>query len=285
MQRIFVGDVQGCADELEEILDRAERAFGADFEVGLVGDLINRGPYNGRVLARVRELCEAGRAHPVLGNHEVSFLRVALGLRQLRPDDTFQDLLEGSRREEWIDWLRSWPVAKQGRLGVQPFALVHAAVAPEWSLGALAEAARCVEERLRGSRTEASRLLAASPGDDRDADTLARITRCRSIDAHGRWSSEPPRSPEDAWHVRWRAAGRGYGIVYGHWSLQGLHVAPGLRGLDTGCVYHGHGRDGFLTAWVPDPAPERPFAIPDEHFWRVRAHRRYWRGDVSGDSG
>jgi hypothetical protein len=65
--------------------------------------------------------------------------------------------------------------------------------------------------------------------------------------------------------------------VYGHWSLQGLHVARGLRGLDTGCVHHGRGRDGLLTAWTPDERPD-PFGVPDDRFVQVRAHARYWRG-------
>ena len=56
MQRIFVGDVQGCADELESLLQRAESAFGDRFELWLVGDLVNRGPESLRVLSRVRAL-------------------------------------------------------------------------------------------------------------------------------------------------------------------------------------------------------------------------------------
>ena len=32
----------------------------------------------------------------------------------------------------------------------------------------------------------------------------------------------------------------------------------------------------FLTAWVPDPARESPFSVPDEAFLRVRARRAYY---------
>ena len=60
MQQVFIGDVQGCADEFEEMLERAERAFGEHFELWLVGDLVNRGPENLRALRRVRALVEAG---------------------------------------------------------------------------------------------------------------------------------------------------------------------------------------------------------------------------------
>ena len=83
-QRIFVGDVQGCADELDEILERARGAFGERFELWVVGDLVNRGPDNVRALERVRALVDAGRGRYVLGNHEIALLRVAAGLRRSR---------------------------------------------------------------------------------------------------------------------------------------------------------------------------------------------------------
>ena len=65
------------------------------------------------------------------------------------------------------------------------------------------------------------------------------------------------------------------GIVYGHWALQGLHQTPDLRGLDTGCVYHGNGRDGLLTAWVPDPKVADPFGQLDDGLWQIPAKGRY----------
>jgi bis(5'-nucleosyl)-tetraphosphatase (symmetrical) len=278
VQRIFVGDVQGCADELDGVVGRARRELGDGFELWLVGDLVNRGPASLRVLARVRALADAGRARVVLGNHEIGLLRTAMGLRRPAPDDTFDDVLAAPDAQAWLDWIRRWPLAESGVLGERRFAMVHAAVAPAWKLEDLLAGARRVEGRLAGPWREAEALLAADPHRDADADLLARVTRCRSVDARGCWSSREPRSPGDAWHARWAARGHDYGVVYGHWSQQGLHVAPGLRGLDSGCVYHGFGRDGFLTAWLPDPGDPDPFRVPDARFWQVPARRRYWRG-------
>ena len=85
--------------------------------------------------------------------------------------------------------------------------------------------------------------------------------------------------------MAWRLRDPGFGVVYGHWARQGLHVSPGLRGLDTGCVHHGRGRDGVLTAWLPDSAPSAsgdPFAVPDERFWQVPAKRRYYYPRADG---
>jgi bis(5'-nucleosyl)-tetraphosphatase (symmetrical) len=275
MQRIFVGDVQGCADEFGDLIDRARRAFGGDFSLWLVGDLVNRGPASLRVLEAVRGLADAGRARLVLGNHELALLRVALGLRRLRDEDTFRDVLDAGG--DWIDWLRAQPVAIADRIGTARFALVHASVPPGAALDAFAADAARVSARLAASRQEAARLLAAEPDDDPDAAWLARVTRCRSVDARGRWSSREPARAEDAWHARWRAADPRYAVVYGHWATQGLHVAPKLRGLDTGCVYHGTYGDRHLTAWLPRDDDRDPFAAHDERFWQIPGRARKTR--------
>lgn len=276
MQPIFVGDVQGCSEELSELLGRAADRFGREFDLWMVGDLVNRGPDSLGVLRQVRELeaRDADRVRCVLGNHEVSLLCSWLGLRAVSAFDSFQDVLDAPDVDDWMEWLRMRPVACTGRLGEQPFAMVHAGVHPDWSLADLERAARGVEARLRGP-LEALRRFLGGPFAPRD-DVLGRLTRCRSVDAAGGWSSEEPAGGARAWHAVWSERGHDYGVVYGHWAMQGLHVAEGLRGLDTGCVHHGRGRDGALTAWLPDLRQRRPFALPDEGFWQIPARRAYY---------
>ena len=40
------------------------------------------------------------------------------------------------------------------------------------------------------------------------------------------------------------------------------------------------GRDGFLTAWLPDSRPQeagtQAFDEPDDRFWQIPAKRRYY---------
>ena len=117
-----------------------------------------------------------------------------------------------------------------------------------------------------------------------DRDTLGRLTRCRSVDEAQGWSKAVPEGAARAWHEAWSEHRHRYGVVYGHWSMQGLHVAEGLRGLDTGCVHHGRGRDGYLTAWLPtagdaeenDVSAVDPFDLPDDRFWQIPALARYY---------
>jgi len=253
-----------------------------------VGDLVNRGPKNLLPLRLMRELVEAGRGEFVLGNHELGLIRVWLGLRSLDPKSTYREILESDDCESWIHWLCQRPVARCGRIGNARFAMVHAAVHPDWRIEQLERAARRVEARLASGNSE---TLAALLGDDEvdadaglreDRDTLGRLTRCRSVDARLGWSSAQPSAATQPWHAAWSARAHDYGVVYGHWARQGLHVVPGLRGLDSGCVHHGRGRDGFLSGWLPRDADGGqfvgdPFAVPDDRFWRIDARRRYYR--------
>jgi bis(5'-nucleosyl)-tetraphosphatase (symmetrical) len=273
VQLIFVGDVQGCGEEFAELLGRAEARFGSQFELWSVGDLINRGPDNLGPLTRVRELEERGRARYVLGNHEISLLRCWLGLRKVSPYDSFRDVLDAPDADEWMDWLLRRPLVCSGRLGKQPFAMVHASVEPSWTLPYLEQEAREVEAILRGPLEGVRALLDGAPTHH---DVLGRLTRARSVGPDGEWSADEPTGRMRPWDDVWSEHGHDYGLVYGHWAMRGLRVEPGLRGLDTGCVHHGRGRAGVLTAWIPDLRRERPFDLPDENFWTVPARRAYY---------
>jgi bis(5'-nucleosyl)-tetraphosphatase (symmetrical) len=113
---LFVGDVQGCAAELRDLL----QAAGFDrrrHQLALCGDLINRGPDSAGVL----ELARRFDALTVLGNHEVSLLegRPSAALDQVRAQ-------LGSSLEEWLRWLDALPTFVAG----DGFILVHAGIAP-----------------------------------------------------------------------------------------------------------------------------------------------------------
>lgn len=280
MQKIFIGDVQGCAEELENLLQRANEAFGPNYEIWVAGDLVNRGPWSLRALQCVRALVEAGRGHYVLGNHELKLIETGLGLRSPHPSDTFGDVLQDAKVADWIEWLRRRPIVATARLGDRKFAMVHASVHPNWDFETLVRNARMLEARLgNADPEEAKRFLRADPAQDPEREMLARLTSARQAMANGQWSKEDPDSPEQAWHAAWHQAGHDYAIVYGHWARQGLHVAPGLRGLDTGCVHHGRNRAGWLTAWVPDEKATDCFSVPDTNFWQARALHCYRRDD------
>ncbi len=67
---IAIGDVHGCADELDAMLDKI--APTVDDTLVFLGDIINRGPDSARVIKTVKSL---GNARCLLGNHELRLLR------------------------------------------------------------------------------------------------------------------------------------------------------------------------------------------------------------------
>lgn len=74
----IIGDIHGCADKLEDLLlklkyrmrDGIYQREGKDRVAVFVGDLIDRGTQNRRVIEIVRAMVEHGSAHAVMGNHE-----------------------------------------------------------------------------------------------------------------------------------------------------------------------------------------------------------------------
>jgi bis(5'-nucleosyl)-tetraphosphatase (symmetrical) len=113
---LFVGDVQGCAAELRDLLDTAgfERQR---HRLALCGDLINRGPDSAGVLDLVRSL----DALTVVGNHEVALLE---GRKTETLDQVRKQL--GASLEDWLAWFRSLPTFICG----DGYILVHAGIAP-----------------------------------------------------------------------------------------------------------------------------------------------------------
>jgi bis(5'-nucleosyl)-tetraphosphatase (symmetrical) len=220
-RRIFVGDVQGCREELELLLERVRFDPASDV-LEPVGDFVNRGPDSLGVL----RLCRSLGAGGVLGNHDVHLLRVARGARAARPSDTFGDVLAASDRDELLAWLAARPFVKAW----SDVILVHGALHPEW----------------RDPLVELAGLDPLTP--DAKSDFATRARYCTADGAVPQRDDPPPRAPFAPWFEHWLATKRDpRTIVFGHWAMLGLVVRPGLRGLDTGCVW---GKQ--LTAWIAE---------------------------------
>jgi bis(5'-nucleosyl)-tetraphosphatase (symmetrical) len=117
MRRIFVGDVQGCLEQLQALLAATRFEPGRD-RLHPVGDLVAKGPDSEGVLQRCMEL----GAEPVLGNHDLSWLQK----NRIR-DPVLRE------------WLRGQPVVRV----LDGVILVHAGLHPHWDeakLGALSVA-------------------------------------------------------------------------------------------------------------------------------------------------
>src|SRR3989442_11675924 len=123
MATYAIGDVQGCYDELRELLDRVGFDSARD-RLWFVGDLVNRGPKSLAVLRFVREL--ADRAITVLGNHDLHLVTQHEGFERRRKDDTFEDVLDARDAKGLVAWVRTRPMMHvEG-----DYAMVHAGLLP-----------------------------------------------------------------------------------------------------------------------------------------------------------
>jgi len=246
-----IGDVQGCAAELEELLSLLPFDPARD-RLWFVGDLVNRGPRSLEVLRAVASLGDA--AITVLGNHDLHLLALARGHAAWREGDAgLRPILEAPDRERLLDWLQSRPVLHHdARLGIT---LLHAGLPPQWDIALARACAAELEQALRSDHS--GKLFASMYGNQPDlwrddlqgAERLRYITnaftRLRVCDRKGRlllnFKGTPERLPRGA--MPWfRVPGRrsaGSRIVCGHWSALGYLDEGGVLCLDTGCVWGG----------------------------------------------
>ena len=245
MATYAIGDVQGCCDELQELLARIGFDRARD-RLWFVGDLVNRGPMSLEVLRAVRALGDA--AVVVLGNHDLHLLAVAEGFARKRADDTLDAVLNASDREELLGWLRGRPMMHaDGR-----YALVHAGLLPQWSVDRALALAAEVETTLRGAgfRSFLGRMYGGTPerwderleGPERLRVIVNAMTRLRFCTPEGAMDFHVKNEQAPAGYLPWfeaRGARAEPAIVCGHWSALGLRLTERFALLDSGCVWGG----------------------------------------------
>lgn len=215
----IIGDIHGCANELETLLEKLGYTLQTEGEPGhrsyivtppdgrraiFLGDLVDRGPRSPDVLRLVKSMVEAGTGFCVIGNHENKLIRklngrnVQLTHGLAETMEQFETQPEGFAEEmrRWMDGLVSHYVLEDGKLVV-----AHAGL-PE-----------SMQNRASG--------------------------KVRSIAMYGETTGE---SDEFGLPVRhnWANAYRGKArVVYGHTPTPTAEWINGTICIDTGCVFGG----------------------------------------------
>lgn len=264
-----IGDLQGCYDATRRLLDRI-RFDPAQDTLWLCGDLVNRGGESLETLRLVHSLRQQCRV--VLGNHDLSLLAIAerdeAQQRRVNPD--LRRILFADDRDELLDWLRGLPLVHADReLG---WMMVHAGLAPRWTVAMALEHATEVERRLRGKgyRKLLRNLYGDRPawspglrGVERERAIINLFTRMRYCTPRGRIAFDEKGAPGTQepglypWYAVPGRAERELKIVCGHWSSLGLFIGHGVHALDTGAVW-----GGKLTALQLDSEELRVVQVP-----------------------
>jgi bis(5'-nucleosyl)-tetraphosphatase (symmetrical) len=245
-----IGDIQGCHDALQRLLEKIRFDPSKD-KLWFAGDLVNRGPASLSVLRFVKSLGE--RAVTVLGNHDLHLLAISQGNLSHNKNGTLNDILQAPDRVELIEWLRHRPLMvhheKKG------YSMVHAGLSPQWDFATAMDCARELETVLRGPAF--SKFCHAMYGDkperwSKNLDGMERLryitncfTRLRYCTRDGRISLKekgPPQEQRNGVIPWFEVEGRmtqGERILFGHWSTLGYRQIGNLYCLDSGCFWGG----------------------------------------------
>lgn len=252
MAMYLIGDLQGCDEPLQRLLDTI--AFSASRDtLYVLGDLVNRGPASDAVLRRLMGYGDAARC--LLGNHDLNLLAVAAGVRKPHRKDTLAAVLQASDREAMLHWLRHQRLAMWEQLGDHTLLMVHAGVLPAWTATKTIALAREVESTLRSPDADAffHTMYGNAPatwhdtlaGEDRLRVIVNALTRLRFCTADGQMEFDTKDSADAApeGYMPWfEVPGRQTAhdtVAFGHWSTLGWLGRSDVLALDSGCVWGG----------------------------------------------
>jgi len=245
-----IGDVQGCFDELQELIHYIKFNPNKD-QLWFVGDLVNRGPKSLETLRWIKSLGNA--AVTVLGNHDLHLLAAHAGAKEIRTTSNLYSVLQAKDIDTLVEWLRRQPLICYNKQ--LKFAMVHAGLAPQWSLKDATRFSKEVETVLRSKKYKD--FLYNMYGDQpnqwdgrlRGWSRLRTITnfmtRVRYCDNRGVMSfteKGPPGTQStrmQPWYQIKSRKSQDTMVVFGHWSTLGYINEHNIIATDTGCLWGG----------------------------------------------
>ncbi len=249
MSTYLIGDVQGCWLSLQALLNHINYDSSKD-QLGFVGDLLNRGNDS---LATLRFIHQLKDPLVVLGNHDIYSLIL---FHEHMSRDAYKHTLDELFQADDADTLMAW-LSQQAIMITLPehnAVMVHAGIAPQWSLE---EAQTITDEftavmRSADSHTFLNVCEGNEPASwsnnltdhDRTRYIVNAFTRMRFCDANGSLDLKTHiathQSPDimKPW-FDYRHNDK-LDIMFGHWaSLNKPRPREHCYALDSGCAW-GH---------------------------------------------
>ncbi|MFW1743992.1 symmetrical bis(5'-nucleosyl)-tetraphosphatase [Acinetobacter johnsonii] len=251
-----IGDVQGCFEALKALLKTIQFDPDQDF-IWFAGDLVARGENSLGALRFIKKLVERNAAATVLGNHDLTLLAAARGIKAIKDKDNIRDVIDAIDSDDLIDWLRKQPLC------VFPNAttvLTHAGIPTNWTAEQTAALAAEVEAVIAADDFDVvdaflKEMYGKEPtlwsdeltGHARLRCIVNYLTRMRLTDSTGRLEfsfkdslSDPMPEGFKPWFEFASRAAQTHKVVFGHWAaLQGKTISDSIQNVDGGCVW-GH---------------------------------------------
>ncbi|WP_409300571.1 symmetrical bis(5'-nucleosyl)-tetraphosphatase, partial [Pseudomonas sp. KCJK8993] len=240
MATYAVGDLQGCLEPLQCLLEQVAFDPARD-RLWLVGDLVNRGPQSLDTLRYLYSIRESLVC--VLGNHDLHLLAAWRNIERLKKSDTLREILQAPDCEELLQWLRQQQLMHYDE--TRNVAMVHAGIAPQWSLKKALKYAAEVEQALRDDNLFEPFLDGMYGNDpakwDSELKGVTRLrvitnyfTRMRFCSSDGKLDLKTKEGLDTApagyapWFSHKERKTRELKIIFGHWAaLEGQCNEPG----------------------------------------------------------
>ena len=249
MPNYIVGDIQGCFDEFEQLLEQIQFNPSTD-TLWVAGDLVARGPKSLETLRYIRDLGNSAKV--VLGNHDLHLLAVSQGLFPAKAKDKTQPILDASDREELLSWLRQQPLMQEH----DEFVMAHAGISPQWSLKRARKESDKISKLLQSDKWPwlIENMYSNTPDLwSKDLEKIERyryainsFTRMRFCFPDGRLDMGcklPPKEVSDNQFIPWfnlpQRKQLDKTVLFGHWAALEGYQGKDVIGLDTGCVWGG----------------------------------------------
>jgi len=249
-----IGDVQGCFEALKALLKEIKFDAEQDF-IWFAGDLVARGENSIAALRFIKKLAEQGAAATVLGNHDLTLLAYARGIKPVKEKDNVRDVIDAIDSDDLIDWLRKQPMCLFPK---EQTILTHAGIPNIWSAEKTAQLAQEVEAIIAHDDFEVlddflKEMFGKEPalwsdqlqGHERIRCIVNYLTRMRLTDAEGRLEysfkdalDDPMPEGFKPWFEFESQAAQTHQILFGHWAaLNGKTISNKIQNVDGGCVW------------------------------------------------
>lgn len=248
MATYAIGDVQGCYDELQRLLDVINFDPTLD-KLWFAGDLVNRGPQSLQTLRFVKKLGDS--AITVLGNHDLHLLAAACLEKKAQKKNTLHQVLEAPDCGELLEWLRHRPLFHYQN----GYCLLHAGLPPQWDFNKTKKMAKKAEMVLRSK--DYRDFLKQMYGDKPNkwspqlkglgllrfiVNCFTRLRYCAEDGSLNFDYSGPPGTQKKGlvpWFQVPNRKNADMQIIFGHWSALGYYAGDNCYGIDTGCLWGG----------------------------------------------
>lgn len=259
-----IGDLQGCFAALKALLKEIQFDPSQDFII-FTGDLVARGEDSLSCLRFVKKLFDQKAAATILGNHDLTLIATARGIKKIKEKDRTQDILDAMDGSDLIDWLRHQPLLIETidyapqRVEPKLSAIVHAGIPHIWSIEQVTKYANEVEQALQADIERLDDFLKEMYGsqpnawnDDLSGNIRLRVitnylTRMRLSDAQSALEFEFKAGLDDEmpegyqpWFNFNGQVEQTHQIIFGHWAaLQAKPIRQNVVAVDGGCVWGG----------------------------------------------